>query len=396
MNAQIEKLYNISSSDKKWIIGLMSGTSLDGLDIALCQITGAGIKTKVEVKHFKTFSYINEVKDNILSVFARKNISFEALTLLNPWLSRIHAEMILSALKEWNIKPSEIDVIASHGQTVFHSPFRLHKNKEFGNATFQIGDGDHIAVHTGIITVSDFRQKHIAAGGEGAPLALYGDCLLFNEIGVPTILLNIGGISNFTYLPGNEIFKGALVTDTGPGNTLLDAVIKKFYPHLSFDFDGKIASLGKINYEVLKLWKSLPFFSESIPKTTGPELFEYSFLITMSKEKLGVDLNPQDLLATLTLLTAETITDCIKREVPNWKETRKFGSGGGCHNKLLMSHIHRLLPGSNFLNPSILGIPGDAKEAVLFAVLANETLSGGNTNYGDNPSVCMGKISFPS
>jgi anhydro-N-acetylmuramic acid kinase len=396
MNAQIEKLYNISSSDKKWIIGLMSGTSLDGLDIALCQITGAGIKTKVEVKHFKTFSYSNEVKDNILSVFARKNISFEALTLLNPWLSRIHAEMILSALKEWNIKPSEIDVIASHGQTVFHSPFRLHKNKEFGNATFQIGDGDHIAVHTGIITVSDFRQKHIAAGGEGAPLALYGDCLLFNEIGVPTILLNIGGISNFTYLPGNEIFKGALVTDTGPGNTLLDAVIKKFYPHLSFDFDGKIASLGKINYEVLKLWKSLPFFSESIPKTTGPELFEYSFLITMSKEKLGVDLNPQDLLATLTLLTAETITDCIKREVPNWKETRKFGSGGGCHNKLLMSHIQRLLPGSIFLNPSILGIPGDAKEAVLFAVLANETLSGGNTNYGDNPSVCMGKISFPS
>ena len=396
MNAQIEKLYNISSSDKKWIIGLMSGTSLDGLDIALCQITGAGVQTKVEVKHFKTFSYSNEIKDNILAVFAKKNISFEYLTLVNPWLAKIHSEMILSALREWKIKPSEIDIIASHGQTVFHSPFRLHKNKEFRNATFQIGDGDHIAVHTGIITVSDFRQKHIAAGGEGAPLALYGDCLLFNEIGVPTILLNIGGISNFTYLPGNEIFKGALVTDTGPGNTLLDAVIKKFYPHLSFDLDGKIASSGKINYEVLKLWKSLPFFNESIPKTTGPELFEYSFLTTMSKEKLGVVLNPQDLLATLTLLTAETITDCIKREVPNWIETRRFGSGGGCHNKHLMSHVQRLLPGSNFLNPSILGIPGDAKEAVLFAVLANETLSGGNTNYGDNPSVCMGKISFPT
>jgi anhydro-N-acetylmuramic acid kinase len=396
MNAQIEKLYHISSSDKKWIIGLMSGTSLDGLDIALCQITGAGVKTKVEVKHFKTVRYSNEIKDNILSVFARKNISFETLTLVNPWLSKIHSEMILSALREWNIKPTEIDVIASHGQTVFHAPFRLHKNKEFGNATFQIGDGDHIAIHTGIITISDFRQKHIAAGGEGAPLALYGDCLLFNEIGVPTILLNIGGISNFTYLPGNEIFKGALVTDTGPGNTLLDAVIKKFYPHLPFDVDGEIASSGKINDEVLRLWKSLPFFSESIPKTTGPELFEYSALMTMSKEKLGIVLNPQDLLATLTLLTAETITDCIKREVPNWKETRKFASGGGCHNKLLMSHIHRLLPGSNFLNPSILGIPGDAKEAVLFAVLANETLSGGNTNYGDNPSVCMGKISLPS
>ncbi|MDP4811563.1 MAG: anhydro-N-acetylmuramic acid kinase, partial [Saprospiraceae bacterium] len=191
-------------------------------------------------------------------------------------------------------------------------------------------------------------------------------------------------------------FDGALVTDTGPGNTLLDAVVKQFYPHLAFDVDGEIASSGNINFEVLKLWKSLPFFSESIPKTTGPELFELSSLITMSKENLGVVLNPQDLLATLTLLTAETITDCIKREVPNWKDTKKFGSGGGCHNKLLMSHIHRLLPGSNFMNPSILGIPGDAKEAVLFAVLANETLSGGKTSYGDNPSVCMGKISLPS
>ena len=396
MNAQIEKLYKVAASEKKWIIGLMSGTSLDGLDIALCQITGAGIQTMVEVKHFKTVSYTDEIKDNILAVFAKNTISFEVLTLVNPWLAKIHAEMILDALREWKINPSEIDVIASHGQTVFHSPFRLHKNIAFGNATLQIGDGDHIAVHTGIITISDFRQKHIAAGGEGAPLALYGDCLLFNEIGVPTILLNIGGISNFTYLPGTDNFDGALVTDTGPGNTLLDAVVKKFYPHLPFDVDGEIASSGKINYEVLNLWKSLPFFSEAIPKTTGPELFEWSSLMTMSKENLGIVLNPQDLLATLTLLTAETITDCIKKEVPNWKDTRKFGSGGGCHNKLLMSHIHRLMPGSNFMNPSILGIPGDAKEAVLFAILANETLSGGKTSYGDNPSVCMGKISLPS
>jgi anhydro-N-acetylmuramic acid kinase len=118
--------------------------------------------------------------------------------------------------------------------------------------------------------------------------------------------------------------------------------------------------------------------------------------MNLSKEKLGVVLGPQDLLATLTLLSAETITDCIKKEVPNWRETRKFVSGGGCHNKLLMSHIQRLLPGSKFLNPANLGIPGDAKEAVLFAVLANETLSGGNTTYGENPSVCMGKISLPS
>lgn len=395
MNNQIEKLYKISASDKRLIIGLMSGTSLDGLDIALCLISGSGVKTKVEVKHFKTVLYTKKIKEKIQSVFAKKDISFEVLTLINPWLAKIHSEMILNSLDEWDIKPNEIDIIASHGQTVFHCPFRLHKNSEFGNATFQIGDGDHIAVHTGIITLSDFRQKHIAAGGEGAPLALYGDCLLFNKIGTPTLLLNIGGIANFTYLPGTEKFDGALVTDTGPGNTLLDAVINTFYPHLKYDIDGKIASTGSINYDVLGLWKNIPFFSESIPKTTGPELFEYSALLKLSKEKLGIELNPQDLLATLTLFSAETITECIKKEVPNWRETRKFVSGGGCHNKLLMSHIHRLLPGSNFMNPSTLGIPGDAKESVLFAVLANETLSGGNTNYGKNPSICMGKISLP-
>ncbi|MEY3321436.1 MAG: hypothetical protein RLZZ417_1019 [Bacteroidota bacterium] len=396
MNSQIEKLYKIASADKRWIIGLMSGTSLDGLDIALCLFTGSGALTKVEVRNFKTVSYNQDIKDKILILFAKKQIPFDLFTLLNPWLAKIHAEMILNTLKEWQITPSNIDVIASHGQTVFHWPFRLHKNKDFRNGTFQIVDGDHLAVLTNIITLSDFRQKHIAAGGEGAPLALYGDCLLFNQIGTPTLLLNMGGIANFTYLPGNENFDGTIVTDTGPGNTLLDAAIKKYYPNLPYDIDGKLAASGTINEKVLGLWKSISFFKESAPKTTGPELFDLDSMIQMSKEKLNVHLNANDLLATLTLLSAETIADAIINEVPDWQKARKFASGGGFHNKLLMSHLKRLLPGSDFMDTAILGIPGDAKEAVLFAVLANETLSGGKTKFGQNINVCMGKISLPN
>jgi anhydro-N-acetylmuramic acid kinase len=395
MNHQIEKLYKIAAADKRYIIGLMSGTSLDGLDIALCLFRGAGIQTKVEVIHFSTIPYSREIKDKIEVLFAKKFIPFDFLTLLNPWLAKIHAEMILNCLKDWQINPSDVDILASHGQTVFHWPFRLHQNKEFGNGTLQIVDGDHLAVHTGIITISDFRQKHIAAGGEGAPLALYGDCLLFNQIGVSTLLLNMGGIANFTYLPGQESFAGTIVTDTGPGNTLLDAAIRKYYPNLPYDIDGKIASSGKINRNVLQLWKEIPFFKDSAPKTTGPELFALDFMIQMVKENLNFELNPNDLLATLTRLSAETIAESIKKEVPQWEKARKFASGGGFHNKLLMNFLTELLPGSDFMDTASLGIPGDAKEAVLFAALANETLAGGNIDYGANVSVCMGKISLP-
>jgi anhydro-N-acetylmuramic acid kinase len=395
MNKQIEKLYKISSSEARTIIGLMSGTSLDGLDIALCKFIGSGVQTEVKVKHFKTMDYSFEIKDRILSLFAKKIIPFDLFTLINPWLAKIHAEMILKSLKEWGIDPSEIDAIASHGQTVFHWPFRLHKNKEFGNGTFQIVDGDHLAVHTGIITISDFRQKHIAAGGEGAPLALYGDCLLFNTLGVPTILLNMGGIANFTYLPGNDNFKGSLVTDTGPGNTLLDAAIKKYYPNLLYDKDGLIAESGEVNEKVLHFWKNMPFFNEPAPKTTGPELFNLEIMMAAVKEKLSITLNPPDLLATLTLLSAETIVDSIKREVPDWPVARILVSGGGFHNKLLLNHLRKLLNNAVLSDTALLGIPCDAKEAVLFAVLANETLAGGHTTFGENISVCMGKISLP-
>ena len=181
MNPQLSKLHSIGLRTSRRIIGLMSGTSLDGLDVALCRIGGSGLDTQVELEYFTTVPYEEDFKEKIRAVFAKKEISFEHLCLLNPYIGNQHGAMILRCLATWGVLPEDVDLIASHGQTVYHAPQKQHGLIEYPNATLQIGDGDHIAVTTGIITLSDFRQKHIAAGGEGAPLAVYGDYLYFSK-----------------------------------------------------------------------------------------------------------------------------------------------------------------------------------------------------------------------
>jgi anhydro-N-acetylmuramic acid kinase len=223
MNPSVEKFNQIASKEERLIVGLMSGTSLDGLDVALCRFRGDGLQTSVQLLAFRTVSYTEDIKARIQSVFAKKQADLQQVCLLNAWIGLLHAEMVLSSLHKWNYHPGQVDLIASHGQTIYHAPKSLHHLPDYPNATLQIGDGDHIAVRTGIITLSDFRQKHIAAGGEGAPLAVYGDYLLFSRKDEDRILLNMGGIANFTYLPGDLNANRIFSTDVGPGNTLIDA-----------------------------------------------------------------------------------------------------------------------------------------------------------------------------
>src|SRR5690349_21092327 len=194
MKHHIKHLYDIARKRERIIIGLMSGTSLDGLDVALCAVTGSGIRTKVRVLRFETVDYHDDFKGEIRRVFAKKEVDFQHLTLLNVVIADHHARIVNQCLSDWNIPPASVDLIASHGQTVYHAPRVLHGLRNYPNATLQIGDGDHLARRTGILTVSDFRQKHLAAGGEGAPLALYGDYFLFSKPGSDRFLLNIGGI----------------------------------------------------------------------------------------------------------------------------------------------------------------------------------------------------------
>ncbi len=317
MNRNIKRLYDIANKPNRIIIGLMSGTSLDGLDIALCNIKGNGLNTALELLHFETIPYTKDFKNEIKTIFSKKNIDLEKLCLLNPWVSILQAEMINSCLQKWNIKNEHVDLIASHGQTIYHAPKRLHRQQKFGNATLQIGDGDHLAVATGIITISDFRQKNIAIGGEGAPLAIYGDYLLFSKRGEHRILLNIGGIANFTFLPNKQ--EEVVCTDTGPGNTLMDNYIQNKFSDKFFDKDAVIAKSGNVNFDLLAALKDNIFFEQNFPKTTGPELFNLDYLKKATQKSNTEYLSIEDTMATLNKFSADTISSeinkCIKEKI---------------------------------------------------------------------------------
>ncbi len=396
MNPNIQALARIAQRKERTIIGLMSGTSLDGLDVALCKISGNGRATRITLSKFDTVPYTDEIKTRIREVFAKSQVNFQQLCELNAWIGRLHGNLVLRCLKKWKIKSSSVDIIASHGQTVFHSPKAITAGASI-DSTFQAGDGDHVAVTTGIITLSDFRQKHIAAGGEGAPLAVYGDYLLFSKKGEDRIMLNIGGIGNFTYLPGSLDASKVFVTDTGPGNTLIDQAVQKYRPGMHYDKDSNIAKSGKVNSKLLEALAADKFFNLPFPKTTGPELFNLNYLDRAMEQTQTISLALEDLLATLTRFSAETIASAIKRVVKS-RKAQIYLSGGGAHNPLMVEDIKMLLPNLEFHEMGELGISGDAKEAVLFAVLANESLVGGKLDFGRRskvPTVSMGKISFP-
>ncbi|GAB2522134.1 anhydro-N-acetylmuramic acid kinase [Spirosoma aerophilum] len=397
MNPQIQHLYDIARKPNRRIIGLMSGTSLDGLDVALCRISGSGPQTQVILERFDTIPFDEAFKNDIRTIFAKSTIDFEQLCLLNPYTGRLHGQLILDCLYKWGINPNEVDVVASHGQTVYHAPKSQHRRDKFPNATLQIGDGDHIAAVTGILTLSDFRQKHVAHGGEGAPLAVYGDYFMFSKLGENRILLNMGGIANFTYLPADGDAGNVFTTDTGPGNTLLDAYARKFLSK-PYDEDGALAAQGEVNERLLAALKTNPFFDAPFPKTTGPEVFNIPYVDDAQTRSQTTKIHPADLMATLVQFSADTITEAIGRVMEEGEVYRIYMSGGGMHNPELTARLRNLLPNCTFGLTNELGINGDAKEAVLFAVLANESLVGGNTSFGDRqgvPAVSMGKVSFP-
>ena len=388
MNPNIKALSRIASSHERTIIGLMSGTSVDGLDIAICKIWGSGKSTKINVTHHTTVPYAPEFKTAIAQIFSVKDVNLEQVTLLHAHIARVHASMVLSALNSWGIQASSIDLIASHGQTIYHAPKFMHPQSAYGNATLQIGDGDIISTATGIITLSDFRQKHIAAGGEGAPLALYGDTILFSSETENRILLNMGGIANFTYLPAGQT-TNIISTDVGPANTLIDGYVKANYDSLNYDVNGEIASSGIINEAFVNAALAHPFFNASFPKTIGPELFNQALIAAACKTAGIVTMPHEDMVASLSYITARVITDGIHKMVGNAsKEIVIYASGGGIHNAYIMQQLQNLCPNASFKNLETLGVHPDAKEAVLFAILANEAVAG-------SPTLSLGKVSFP-
>lgn len=377
----------------------MSGTSLDGLDVALCKVTGAGLHTQVEVLKFTTVDYNDDYKNKVKQVFAKRECDLELITLLHPWVGKLHGNMVNQCLIEWDINPVDIDVIASHGQTIYHCPQSQHQQSDFKNGTLQIGDSDHIAVTTGITTLGDFRQKHIAAGGEGAPLAVYGDYLFFSSAVENRILLNMGGISNLTFLPKSGDVNSLFSSDIGPGNTIMDAYVQRYFSAKHYDDNAVIAKAGCVNNTLLEALCDNVFFKLPLPKTTGPEVFNLAYLEAAQAQTHTQHLSHQDILATLNLFTAKVIANALNTCAITSPNCVVYASGGGIHNPLLMDQLLALCPTIKaFKNTQALGIDPDAKEAVLFAILANECLAGEplqlNNNAHSIASITMGKVSF--
>lgn len=380
MKANVQRLHEIATKPVRTIVGLMSGTSIDGLDIALCRFSGAGRKTSTQVLEYSSVPYSAD-EANYLRHFATSgSVRVEDLAIANAWLARLHARMINDTLRGWGVDAKDVDLLASHGQTIRHAPKRIHNQPDMPNATLQIGDGDHLAALTGILTVSDFRQKHVALGGEGAPLAGFGDDLLFRSESEPRILLNIGGIGNLTWLPTqrtNEI----LTFDTGPGNTLIDAYCREHFDR-RMDQGGEIALSGKVDETLLADWLRDPFFTASPPKTTGPELFR----LDRFSSRIPAALPKEDVLATLTAFTADSIALAISHFTRAGSDAVLYVSGGGVYNRALMGRLAAKIAPIRIDRFESIGGNPDAKEALLFAALANELVAG--------DSLTLGKISF--
>ncbi len=397
MNKFIHQLSEIAGKKSRKIIGLMSGTSLDGLDIALCNIEGSGRQMKLTLENFTTVEYDADFKSLVKQVFSKEIVNLRHLTLLNEWIGKQHAAILNKTLVGWGISNSSVDLIASHGQTIYHAPQSLHGDQKFGNGTLQIGDGDHLAVNTNIICISDFRQKHIAAGGEGAPLAAYGDYLLFSEDNYDVFLLNIGGISNFSFIPSAGSPDKMFSSDVGPGNTMMDAWMQTKYADQSFDKDARVARAGTVHDGLLSALLHNDFLHAALPKTTGPELFNLGYLERVKKLSGTEDISFEDTMATLNRFTANCIIAAMEPLVS--EKAKVYISGGGMHNPLLLSHLKNGLPQLNILSTAEKGINPDAKEAVLFAILANEAVAGNADQYpkavSNMPACTMGKISFP-
>lgn len=402
MLQHIQQLHRIANAQQRLIIGLMSGTSLDGLDIALCLISGHGKNTKVTCEKFTTVAYSESTKQAIKHVFAKAHGSIDALCLLNAQIGTLHSTFIKQTLSKWDVALTSIDLIASHGQTIYHRPSSLRHpemllpepDKVQQNSTLQIGDGDHIAANTGIITVSDFRQKHIAHGGEGAPLAMYGDYIMLSDHVENRVLLNIGGIANITYIPANAAFCDVICSDVGPGNTVMDALMFE-QKQMSFDKNAIVAKQGQVNAILLAALTQHPFINLPMPKTTGPETFNVEWFKSLLINVKLSDLSLADQMATLNYYSAYCIAQSLKH-LP--AKLSLYVSGGGSHNPLLLENISTI-SGLSVNKSDKIGINADAKEAILFAVLANECVAGNKNTFiserKNQPNISMGKVSFP-
>lgn len=386
-------LKSLIDKNEKLVIGLMSGTSKDGIDAALVKLEGNGLNTQIELVKFICFEYQADVRSSLDNL--AQGCTLKELSDLNFLIGDEFAKAALSVIDQAGLSPSDIDLIGTHGQTVFHNP---PSYKDGTPSTLQIGEIDVIAEKTGVTTVGDFRTRDIAAGGEAAPMVPYLDYLLFRKPDKVSIAQNIGGIANATVVTEN--IDDLIAFDTGPGNMLMDRIIQLHTKGKeTYDKEGRLASAGKVNKELLDKLLADPYYSHPPPKSTGEELFGHEMVTTLYTYIENEMITLEDMMATLLSLTVESIVSSYKNYIfSKWDIYEIIFSGGGCNNPILMDKLRTKLEPIKFSSSDDYGIPSDAKEAVAFAVLANELISGNMNNLpgvtGAQRKVPMGKIAL--
>jgi len=381
-------------------VGLMSGTSLDGIDAALVRISGEMENPKVKLLAFRTYPYPINLQAELLNISEGGMVSASTLSDVNFRLGILFGNAVTRLCRSNRVKLSSLHCIASHGQTVFHLGHHIKGKKNRGQApsTLQLGEPSLIAGHCKVTTVADFRPADMGQGGEGAPLVPLIDYLLFRKKKLGTITLNLGGIANITIIPPNSKESDVFGFDTGPGNMVIDALVRLLtHGKKLMDRNGCIASRGCIVPQILKKSLSHPFLRLVPPKSAGREEFGSVFVEKFLKSKIGI--RPQDLIATATELTVTTIVNAINQFVlPVTSIERIIISGGGAHNKHLMHRLGVMLPNLRLHKSGEFGIPEDAKEAISFALLAERTLAGLPGNIpaatGATRPVPLGKIIY--
>lgn len=396
----MERLEKIYDKDERLVIGLMSGTSVDGIDTALVRIKGKGEDTKIELLEFENYPYKPEMRERIFRIFNPDTSSVDEICHMNFLLGEIFADAALKIIKKAGIKNNDVDLIGSHGQTIYHIPNGIWDSGYTVKSTMQIGEAAVIAERTGIITVSDFRVRDMAAGGQGAPLVPYTEYLIYRDKNKTVALQNIGGIANVTILPKCGLPKDIMAFDNGPGNMVIDEVTKRVTNgKVRYDKDGILAKNANVNDGLLVKLLNDDYFSKEPPKTTGREYFGTVYVDKLIDAANEMNVKGNDLIATVTALTAKSIVKSYEDFImPKYKIDKVIIGGGGSYNKTLLDMIKMYLGNIQVITQEDMGFNSDAKEAIAFAILANETING---NYNNIPSatgaehpVIMGKISF--
>ena len=382
------------------VLGLMSGTSADGIDVALARITGAPPRVKAQLLADTAVKFPAAVRTEVLRVAEQRPISAGELSQLNSRLGGLFAEAATTACKRFRVALSFVDLIGSHGQTIFHQGVPVPYLGARVASTLQIGEAAVIAARTGVTTVGDFRPADMALGGQGAPLVPYADYLLYGDAKRGRVSLNLGGIANVTVIPAGAARERVFAFDTGPANMLIDALVTHFTRgRKKFDDNAAMARAGRAIPALLDELMRDAYLKEAPPKSTGREYYgaEYVKRVLAMGRRHGA--KPNDLIRCATIFTALSVVDALNRfVVPKNKIDQMIVSGGGTRNPLIMAQLSAALPNVEVLPSSRVGVPEEAKEAFAFALMAYETFHQRPGNMfsatGATGPAILGKISY--